>query len=138
MKKKEIIDAKTRKALDTIGYGDDVQFVDCFEAQVYGEKTFKVMSEEPQIIRNRYGTFVTVRLQHLGWFPIDKLKLVRSNIPSDEEKAKNGLCCCLHGNCSECDYRNYGFACIDYLHKDLSLYAEKIENFRSRKEAKNV
>ncbi|MBQ3115466.1 MAG: hypothetical protein IJC07_00385 [Clostridia bacterium] len=134
MKKKETISAKMRLALDTIGYGDDVRFVNCFEAQVYGERTFKVMSEAPIISKTKYGTSILVRLQHLGLFPIEKLKLVQSNVFTNDEKAKKGLHCCIDSNCPECEYAKYGPLCIPELHKDLQAYAKRIESYRAVKE----
>ena len=133
-KREEKIDAKLRALLDTIGFGDDVKFVDCYEAQVYGDKTFKVMSEEPVVKEIKGGAYIMVRLQHLGWFPIQKIKLVQSNVFTNDEKAKKGLCCCIHANCCECEYAKYGILCTAELHKDLQAYVKRIDSYRAVKE----
>ena len=99
------IDKKTRRALDTISYGDVVRFNDCFETQVYGDKTFRVISENP-IITN--GKFISVRLQGLGWVLANKLVLaefVSKDERCDQEVIKALQCCDnTEPDCENCPY----------------------------------
>lgn len=129
MAKKQKMDERTRRALDTISYGDVVRFYDCFEAQVYGEKTFRVMSEEPQIYQER---FVMVKLQALGWFPIGKLMKVWSEETTkcDQEVIK-GLICCDYDipKCEECPYKDLGVGvCSKILLHDSNVLVKRREN----------
>ena len=101
------IDKKTSIALDTIHYGDVVKFKDCFETQIYGDRTFRVISEAPIINKDK---FVTVRLQGLGWVLINKLELaefISKDEKSDQEVIKALQCCDKsEPDCADCPYNN--------------------------------
>lgn len=129
MAKKQKMDERTRQALNTIEYGDVVRFYDCFEAQVYGEKTFRVISEQPIIYQERY---VMVKLQGLGLFPIGRLKKVSNEQPtmSDQEVLKGLICCDQETpDCAECPYVKFGPAvCSQQLLHDSNVLVRRRDN----------
>lgn len=130
MKKKQKMDERTRQALETIDYGDIVRFYDCFEAQVYGDKTFRVISEHPIIYQDRY---VLVKLQGLGQFPIGRLKKVSNEVPSmSDQEVMNGLKCCDQSppDCEHCAYNKYSPAvCSQQLLHDSNVLIRRRDNF---------
>jgi hypothetical protein len=131
MKKKQKMDERTRKALDTIAYGDVVRFYDCFEAQVYGDKTFRVISENPIIYQECH---VLVKLQGLGQFPIGRLKKVSNEEPSMcDQEVINGLMCCDQSppDCEKCAYNKYSPACCSQqLLHDSNVLLRRRDNFK--------
>ncbi len=131
MKKAKIqkLDERTTKALATIAYGDKVKFYDCFEAVVYGDKTFRVMSENPIISTNSKNGYrsVMVKLQGLGLFPIGRLIRVSEDEGFSDLEIRKGLICCTstpeNPRCEECPFYRLGtpgcYQTMDRLTEDL-------------------
>lgn len=133
MGKKQTIDERTRIALDTISCGDMVQFYDCFEAIVYGDTKFRVISEHPIIQNERY---VFVKLQHLGLFPIGRLKKVEDPFTFSDEEIRKGLVCCTldenNKNCEECPYCILGKkSCEAKVTRDSTLLLKRISAYHA-------
>ena len=70
-KKQVEYEKKVKENLATIRVGDAVVCVDCWEAELYGDKEFKVISEPWQI-----GGSWCVKLEGIGAFDIGRLKKV--------------------------------------------------------------
>lgn len=130
--KKIKLDERTRHALNTIDYGDVVKFQDCFEAEVYGDKTFRVISEQPIIYQNKY---VMVKLQGFeknnDWFQIGNLKKVSTEFLkfSDQEVIK-GLICCDKPipDCEKCPYKKItSVRCSSQLLHDSNVLVRRRE-----------
>lgn len=132
------LDARTQKALETIGCGDTVRFYDCFEAEVYGKRTFIVQSEFPEIYKEKY---VLVKLHGLGKFPIGKLKKVPT-FEGDygDNEIKEALIRCVgtdEPKCEGCPYEKEGpGVCSVKLLKDSNDYIKRIEDWRKERERK--
>ena len=132
--KKPKLDERTQKALETISCGDKVKFYDCFEAIVYGDTVFRVMSEHPLIIKNN----VFVKLQHLGLFPIGRLKRVDDCFIFSEEEMKKALRCCAEDvnnpKCDKCPYNVLPTTtCSIQMLKDNNDRIRRIEEFKKYK-----
>ena len=133
--KKPKLDERTQKALETISCGDMVKFYDCFEAIVYGDTKFRVISEHPIIQNERY---VFVKLQHLGLFPIGRLKKVEDPFTFSDEEIRKGLVCCTLDenckNCEECPYKILGKPnCHAKVTTDSSLLVKRINAYYSER-----
>lgn len=129
------LDERTQKALDTISTGDKVKFYDCFEALVYKDETFRIISEHPQIQETKHGKFVLVHLSNLGWFPIGKLKRIDETVFSDREIQKGLICCSLDKdfcNCAECPYVGIP-DCDSKLTSDSNALIKRLDKFYAEK-----
>ena len=128
--KKQKIDERTQKALDTIKYGDKVCFFDCFEAIVYKDATFRVLSEYPRID----GTHVLVNLSNLGWVSIGRLKRVDNELVFSDAEMRNAMHCCGddidHPNCKACAYKIFpAEICSLKMIKDNQSRIQRREEF---------
>lgn len=130
--KNERISERLRKALDTIKHGDRVRFYDCFEAQIYKDKTFYVISENPMIYETKYGVEVMVKLQGLGLFPLERLVRVEEPCEFSDEEIRKALVCCTKAepDCVNCPYKFLGASvCSARMDKDSENLLRRIETF---------
>ena len=129
------LDERTQKALDTISPGDKVKFYGCFEALVYKNDTFRIISEHPQIQETKHGKYVLVKLSNLGWFPIGKLKRIDETVFSDKDIQKGLICCSLDKdfrNCAECPYKDIP-DCASKLTSDSNALIKRLDKFYAEK-----
>lgn len=74
------LDERTKVAVVRIKPGDTVKLSGCFEAEIFGEKTFTVASGP---LRNLMGKYLFY-LKGIGWYEAGRLKKVE---PQGEENA---------------------------------------------------
>lgn len=124
------LDERTKRALDTISHGDTVRFYDCFEAQVYKDKTFIVQSLQPEIYQ---GKHVLVKLHGLGKFPIGKLVRVATvDIEYGDDEIQEGLRACINTgdgpHCGNCPFNKLGLpTCMEELLRQCDDFISRIK-----------
>lgn len=69
------MDERTKEALVTIKKGDYVILYDCFEAEIFGDKKFKVVDDP---IRTKFGKYL-FRLEGIGYYEAGRLKKVEGD-----------------------------------------------------------
>lgn len=68
----ELMSERTKKALESIRKGDQVEMYDCFEAEIFKSRTFEVETEPLRMPGGRWA----VKLKSLGYYDVARLRKV--------------------------------------------------------------